>query len=104
MQQYMDTTLFNTAIKAFYASQWGVNYTKDVEVDSAPDGDLNMYTCRMWLNQPDRPITIAGQFATDDEFLNYVIQELKNKKLPIGMDYFVLIQTDHRIEKKDQYK
>ena len=95
----MDTISFNAAIKAFYASFYGVEYTKDVKVEEVPDGNLPMFTCRMWLNQPDRPIVLAGQYATMEDFLAYVISELKGRKLPIGMNYFNLIQTDHRKEK-----
>lgn len=100
----MDTILFNIAIKEFYKDFYCVNYNKDVEVTFTEDGDLYMFVCRMWLNQPDRPIVIAGQFATMELFLAYVISELKLKKFPIGMDYFVLIQTDHLVEKKEEYK
>ena len=90
----MDNTAFNLAIKAFYLDTYNAVYLRDVKVNESPDGDLTMYTCKMILNQSDRPIYLAGQYLTMDAFLDYVLIELKFKKFPIGMQYFKLIQTD----------
>lgn len=100
----MDNTAFNLAIKAFYLDTYNAIYLRDVKVDEAPDGDLTMYTCKMTLNQADRPIYLAGQYATMDEFLEYVLTELKSKKFPVGMQYFKLIQTDSDKKKETANK
>jgi hypothetical protein len=98
----MDNTAFNVAIKAFYLDTYNVIYLRDVKVEEAPDGDLTMYTCKMTLSQTDRPICLAGQYTSMDEFLVYVLAELKSKKFPVGMQYFKLIQTDSDKKKETQ--
>ena len=100
----MDITDFNKAIKAFYLDTYQVIYLRDVKVEAIPDGDLIMYTCKMVLDQRDRPICIAGHYPTMDLFLEYVLAELKEKKFPVGMQYFYLIQTDSDLAKEKPKK
>lgn len=87
----MDTIAFNAAIQEFFRLKYGVEYTHPVEVTY--DSTDGRYTYQMILNQRDRPITFSGQYDTMELFLAFVLKELTARALPIGMDYFNLIQT-----------
>ncbi len=47
------------------------------------------YTLLLNLNNQDRPLVIAGEFDSDEEFTTYANKELDNKK-PFLTEYFIL--------------
>lgn len=87
----MDTTDFNNAIQEFFLQKYNVEYVHPVEVTYDPEDGRYVY--QMILNQRDRPITFSGQYDTMELFLAFVLNELSARALPIGMNYFTLIQT-----------
>lgn len=71
-QEYFREGL-NNALK----ERFGVCYTGGMVVYK---GDTN-YTLALHLANADNPQIIAGDFTTDEEFLNYIIQEMFDRKM-----------------------
>jgi len=92
----MDTTLFKNTIKQFYRDVYKVEYLSDFDITYEWDGDVYRFVFQFRLNQEDKPITISAQFSTIEEFTDYVINELKQRRLPI-VDYFYLVHAQEKV-------
>lgn len=59
------------------------------KIDYDDDANLSYYTLLWPLNPDDtfRPLTLAGQFANEDAFYNYIIKEIKAKRFYIFKNF-----------------
>lgn len=89
----MDTTPFKEAIKQFYRDTYCVEYISDFTIDYYSDGDIYRFISKFQLNQENKPITISAQFVTLEEFTNFAIRELKQRRFPT-VDYFKLVHAE----------
>ena len=92
----MDTTIFKEAIKQFYRDLYKVEYLSNFDLTYEWDGDLYRFLFHFKLNNVDKSITISAQFLTLEEFTNFVITELKQRRLPT-VDYFNLVHAQEKV-------
>lgn len=72
-----------TRINEFLRTCLKVEYTGKMTYTVEPDSDLFYYELHFPLN-PDLtrlPLILSGQFNNEDEFYNFIIKELKAKRI-----------------------
>lgn len=76
-------------INEWFAEKHCIKYTKWYRLYIDDDG----YELQMALNNPIIPYTISGDFANDDEFLNYLFVQLN--KLVHTTKYLLLVDKTY---------
>lgn len=78
-------------INKWLIEEHGVYYNKSYELFmDKPD-----YSLYLHLNNRDRPLILAGQFDSDDKFIDYIKKELNSRKT-FWIEYFSLYRTNEK--------
>jgi hypothetical protein len=85
----MDITVFENSIRNYLTTKYGVIYTAGITLNQVPDGDMTIYTCKLGLNNSDKPLAITGQYPDLDSFLLNIYKEIDARRFYTA-EYFTL--------------
>ena len=95
----MDITVFENSIRSYLTAKYGVIYTAGITLHQVPDGDLNIYTCKLGLNNSDKPLAITGQYKDLDSFLLHIFKEIDARRFYTA-EYFTLRNVEELASNK----
>lgn len=78
-------------LKQYICNTFDVEYSKRLPITI----DGNNYICTLYLNQSDKPIIIQGEFESEDQFYNFMIKELNNRRMHVVSYYILQKELDH---------
>lgn len=85
----MPTTFLENAIKNYFREKHQVEYVRGLKVEKGE----NFYKLILDLNQPYKPLTIQGEFVSDEQFLNYIYKEIDSRRL-FTVSFFNLVKEE----------
>lgn len=94
----MDITVFKNNLDQYIIERYGKCYVSKIQLTETPDDDMFIYNLKLDLNNHDKPLSIMGQFRTQEDFQDYVFNEIDSKRLNLTQ-YFRLYNIEQLSKK-----
>jgi len=92
MPNFSDNT-FTDAVKQYLCEKHGFVYSGEFILKTPEDEYSTCYSLQWLENNQDRPYVVMGDFATEDDFLEYVFKDIDSGRFFLKQ-VFILKQTD----------